>query len=277
MKKIITCLVVTLFLVNFSYADLCDGCPPDPCEQMDAPFDHYRYNTQCLIPLSSCNLCFQDDDGDNVYNCMDNDWGYYIIFRPDGSCVAINRDPGATDGDSDFDGIPNWLDTGVFPDTPIYTHPDSTVIDTTPIVLSDYFNDDFPPITIDPNDPLGPFDNGGGLLDPDFDDNPFIDPPFIIDPPIRLNLGGGKRNLDDQNNISIKAYPNPNNGRFKLLLNGTEYTQIQIIDQNGNVVYSNDKVPPGLYRAKFDHLSSGLYFIYATTTKGSDLTKIVIH
>lgn len=122
----VICLVV---FTNFNaFADICTGCPsiPDPCAELNAPYNN-RYATDCINEIGDCSICQEDDDGDGIWNCLENDWPYFIVFRPDGSCIAINRDPGAQDGDSDLDGVPNWEDQFEGPDSlGIYIHPEDS-------------------------------------------------------------------------------------------------------------------------------------------------------
>lgn len=80
---------------------------------------------------------------------------------------------------------------------------------------------------------------------------------------------------DNNKEISIEIFPNPNNGQFELHLPFNEIAEIRLFDLSGKVVYaqkSNNKV------VKFDlDLSAGVYILKANTSAEQSIKRVVIN
>ena len=95
--------------------------------------------------------------------------------------------------------------------------------------------------------------------------------------------GGPNIGFEDQNedNLNFTIYPNPNNGFFKLSLDGTtsESYQIQISSVVGEVIYSETLKSSGSAIRKEIHLndiSKGLYFVSIVSEEGRIVKRFVV-
>lgn len=80
--------------------------------------------------------------------------------------------------------------------------------------------------------------------------------------------------LDEEETVSISAYPNPSmDGRFKLSIPDSVFAkQISVMDSNGRLVHQTLANENSLYQLN----ESGLYLIRVSTNKGVQLLKLLV-
>ena len=94
---------------------------------------------------------------------------------------------------------------------------------------------------------------------------------------IRSTLG-----LDEQTGITLRMYPNPNNGLFNLDLHARENTDLKISVYNvlGNIVYDENTValPQSLTKTlDLRALPQGIYYLKLENNHGAIIRPVVIN
>lgn len=79
-------------------------------------------------------------------------------------------------------------------------------------------------------------------------------------------------------NLSASVYPNPNNGRFTLVLNGTGTSDLRIINLLGTTIYEEKGVEINgkVTRTMNLNLASGLYYLVLQNTEGKTIQKFSV-
>ncbi len=81
------------------------------------------------------------------------------------------------------------------------------------------------------------------------------------------------------NNVDMNIYPNPNNGRYTMTIEGVNGTvNMEVIDIAGQVVYREKLEATANYSAQFDMstLAKGVYYIKLTNNDGVKTQKLII-
>jgi len=84
--------------------------------------------------------------------------------------------------------------------------------------------------------------------------------------------------VDEINSNAIKVYPNPTNGSLHVLIGDSPYTQIQLLNQYGQVVYQTrvDKKSATVIIPDLG-LSTGMYFVVARGAQGMSTVKLIAY
>jgi len=84
--------------------------------------------------------------------------------------------------------------------------------------------------------------------------------------------------VDEINSNAIKVYPNPTNGSLQVLIGDSPYTQIQLLNQYGQVVYQTrvDKKSATVIIPDLG-LSTGMYFVVARGAQGMSTVKLIAY
>ena len=82
--------------------------------------------------------------------------------------------------------------------------------------------------------------------------------------------------IQESNSNSIQVYPNPTNGSLQIKLGNDTYSEIQLLNQFGQIIYkttTNSKSTPVIIPDL--GLSSGIYFVVARGTHGVSTVKVM--
>jgi len=84
--------------------------------------------------------------------------------------------------------------------------------------------------------------------------------------------------IDEINSNAIKVYPNPTNGSLQVMIGDSPYTQIQLLNQYGQVVYQTrvDKKSATVIIPDLG-LSTGMYFVVARGAQGMSTVKLIAY
>lgn len=86
---------------------------------------------------------------------------------------------------------------------------------------------------------------------------------------------GGGVGVEENEIITVDLFPNPSNGKFKLVLNNNEKKEVQVISTNGSVVYN---VVSFSNEVDFDlsNVDPGIYFLVIQNGKEKTSKKLII-
>ncbi|MDP2721546.1 MAG: PKD domain-containing protein [Bacteroidales bacterium] len=84
--------------------------------------------------------------------------------------------------------------------------------------------------------------------------------------------------VNDLASNAIKVYPNPTNGSLQVIFGDTQYAQIQLLNQFGQVIYqvNSDKKASSVIIPDLG-LNSGIYFVVARGAKGLSTVKVIAY
>jgi len=82
---------------------------------------------------------------------------------------------------------------------------------------------------------------------------------------------------DNNLDSAFSVFPNPSNGEINInITSGLGEGQVQIIDLNGRVVFSQDMLLEGTLNVNASGLSQGVYVVQVSNATVSDTAKLII-
>jgi hypothetical protein len=84
--------------------------------------------------------------------------------------------------------------------------------------------------------------------------------------------------VNDLTSEAIKVYPNPTNGSLQVFFGDTQYSQIQLLNQFGQVIYqvNSDKKASSVIIPDLG-LNTGMYFVVARGANGMSTVKVIAY